>query len=290
MLNKFKAKIRGALIRMVQQAVDENKSGPELKAAMSRLHFYYRDKARENKLPPLDEAGLRVFSQFEEDGYLLYLFAVLGTRNKTFVDIGASDGIKSNCTNLAVNFGWHGLFIDGDPESIERGRQYYQNHPDTWAHPPTFVQAMIQRENINQIIEAAGFKGDIDFLSIDIDGNDYWVWDALTAVSPAVVMIETHVEFGMNSIVVPYDKDYVYPGKHPQYHGASPVAMAKLAKKKGYRLVGANRYGFNTIYVKNGLADGLIPEVSVESILEHPRNIERFKLFEPIKDWDYEPV
>ncbi|MEM3580577.1 MAG: hypothetical protein QXQ64_04850 [Candidatus Bathyarchaeia archaeon] len=91
----------------------------------------------------------------------------------------------------------------------------------------------------------------------------------------------------MNPIVVPYDKDYVCPGKHPDYHGASPVAMEKLAKKKGYRLIGANRYGFNTIYMKNGIGEDIFPAVSVESILQHPRNAERQKLFEPIKDWEY---
>ncbi|MEM3443286.1 MAG: hypothetical protein QXP04_00160 [Candidatus Nanoarchaeia archaeon] len=106
-------------------------------------------------------------------------------------------------------------------------------------------------------------------------------------MEPRVVIIETHIEFGMNPIVVPYDKDYVCPGKHPDYHGASPVAMEKLAKKKGYRLIGANRYGFNTIYMKNGIGEDIFPAVSVESILQHPRNAERQKLFEPIKDWEY---
>jgi hypothetical protein len=100
-------------------------------------------------------------------------------------------------------------------------------------------------------------------------------------------MIETHSEFGMENIVVPYDPNYFYPGKHPDYHGASPIAMTYLAKKKGYRLVGANDLGFNLIFVKNGLADNLIPEVPVHSILQHPSAKEDFKKFDAIKDWDY---
>lgn len=124
-------------------------------------------------------------------------------------------------------------------------------------------------------------------LSIDIDGNDFLIWDALTVIEPRVVIIETHIEFGMASIVVPYDKDYSFPGKHPDYHGASPVAMEKLARKKGSRLVGANSYGFNTIYVKNDIGEDVLPTVTVESILTHPRNTKRQNLFEPIKDWDY---
>jgi len=63
--------------------------------------------------------------------------------------------------------------------------------------------------------------------------------------------------------------------------------MEKLARRNGWRLVGANRYGFNTIYVREGLAP-MIPSVSVESVLSHPRNTERALLFEPIKDWKYE--
>lgn len=127
-------------------------------------------------------------------------------------------------------------------------------------------------------------------LSIDIDGNDYWIWDALEVVTPRVVIIETHVEFALRSIVVPYGPDYVYPGRHPDYNGASPVAIVKLAEKKGYRLVGANRFGFNTIYVKQEEGQGLIPTMSVEEILRRPRNQEPFKLFEPIKDWPYQQV
>jgi hypothetical protein len=149
------------------------------------------------------------------------------------------------------------------------------------------VYSKVNRENINGLITSQGYSGEIALLSIDIDGNDYWVWDAVTAVDPRVVIIETHNEFGYENIVVPYDPDYMYPGKHPVYHGASPVAMVNLARRKGYRLVGANELGFNFIFVKNGLADELIPEVPVASVLQHPSVIEGFKLFEPIKDWEY---
>jgi hypothetical protein len=124
-------------------------------------------------------------------------------------------------------------------------------------------------------------------LSIDIDGNDYWIWDAIKVIEARVVIIETHNEFGLKNIVVPYDADYSYPGKHPVYHGASPVAMNKLANKKGYRLVGANELGFNFIFVKNGFADAQLPDVSVESVLKHPSVEEGYKTFEPVKDWKY---
>ncbi len=290
----LKEKIRNWLRFELEQEFDKHADArrwsPSTQIAQRNLIATWKQCLAGGTVLPLTDVGFRVYSQFEEDGILLYILTLIGSPNRVFVDLGSADGINSNCANLAINHGWSGLFIDGDNNNIERGRNYYASHRHTWAHPPKFVCSMICRENINSVIRDSGVSGDIDLLSIDIDGNDYWVWDAIECVTPRVVIVETHVEFGMKSIVVPYDKDYVYPGKHPQYHGASPVAMAKLARSKGYRLVGANHYGFNTIYVRNGVAEEIFPEVSVESILRHPRNRERFELFDEIKDWEYVTV
>jgi len=287
MINKLKSGLKNLLKKYFYIVKMKDRFSPAVQIGQRRMFLYYQECARNKQLPRLEDTGFRVFSQFEEDGLLLYLFAVLGTTNNTFIDIGSDDGLNSNCANLAMNFGWNGLFIDGNKTSIKRGARFYKKYPHPWGPKPTFVHAMVQRENINELIGAAGFQGSVDLLSIDIDGNDFWIWDAIEVVDPNVVIIETHVEFGMHNIVVPYDKDYVFPGKHPVYHGASPVAMNKLANKKGYRLVGANKLGFNMIYVKNGLGDKLIPEVSVESVLTHPSTQESFALFDEIKDWEY---
>jgi len=287
---RLKKRARDGLRRLVATEIYEAVTfSPSLKAAQMQLFMHYQTMVKQAvPLPSVFDTGFRVLSQFDEDGILLFLFAVLGTKSKTFVDIGSGDGITgSNCANLAINFGWHGLFIDGNESSIARGREFYGKHPDTFLYLPRFVCAMVKRENVNRVIRDAGFEGEVDLLSIDIDGNDYWGWDALECIQPRVVMIETHVEFGYRNIIVPYDPEYVYPGRHPDYHGASPVAMVNLARRKGYRLVGANRFGFNTIYVKNEEGADLIPTVSVEAILRHRRNQERFVLFEAIKDWPY---
>src|SRR5215831_13625637 len=252
----------------------DSRTAPATKIGQLQLWHHYRAQIEAGRASKLSDAGFRCFSQFEEDGLILFIMAALGIQEGVFLDLGSADGINSNCANLALNFGWRGTFIDGNESNIAKGRAFYESHPDTWAYPPVFICAMINRENINQLLTEASVPSEIDFMSIDIDGNDYWVWDALSATSPKVVRIETHIEFGMNNIVVPYHKDYVYPGRHPDYHGASPVAMEKLARRKSYRLVGANRYGFNTIYVRDGVAP-MIPSVSVESILSHPRNNER---------------
>ena len=280
--------IRDETTRAVNHFVDVAlKSSAQIQIQQKQLFACYQDLANTEPFINVRDLGFRVFSQFDEDGILLYIFSVIGMKCKTFVDIGSSDGINSNCANFAINFGWDGLFIDGSEYSLEKGRKFYNDHPNTWIYPPKFISAMVKRDNINDIIKEAGFEGDIDLLSIDIDGNDYWVWDALEIVQPRVVIIETHVEFGKKSIVVPYDPDYCYPGKHEHYHGASPSAMIKLAKKKGYRLVATNQYGFNTIYVKKQLGKKQLPTIGVDEVLKHPRNIERQKLFKEVKDYKY---
>lgn len=130
------------------------------------LELQARARASEHPLPRFCDSGFRVFSQFEEDGYLLYLSAVLELEPKTFLDIGAADGINSNCANLALNLGWHGLFIDGDPNKVARGEAFYASHPDTSLYPPVFKQALVTAENINELVSDAGFSGNIGICSI----------------------------------------------------------------------------------------------------------------------------
>jgi hypothetical protein len=264
-----------------------NRFTPSVQIGQRQLYLHYQALSKKDELPAISETGFRVYSQFEEDGKLLFIFSIIGMENKTFVEIGSDDGVNSNSANLYFNFGWHGLFIDGNPKSIQRGKNFFNKYPHPWFYKPKFICAKVTRENINELIEESGYTGEIGLLSIDIDGNDYWIWDAIKVIDPKVVIIETHNEFGLNNIVVPYDPHYSYPGKHPVYHGASPVAMNKLANKKGYRLVGANELGFNFIFVKNGIADIKLPEVTVESVLKHPSIEEDYKKFEPIKDWEY---
>ena len=264
-----------------------NRFNPSVQISQRQLFLHYQELAKKNKLPALSDTGFRVFSQFEEDGKLLFIFSVIGMENKIFVEFGSDDGVNSNSANLYFNFGWHGLFIDANARSIKRGKKFFSKYPHNFFYQPKFICSKVSRENINQLIGGAGFRGEIGLLSIDIDGNDYWIWDAIDVISPKVVVIETHNEFGLNNIVVPYDPNYFYPGKHKLYHGASPVAMTKLANRKGYRLVGANELGFNFIFIKNGIADVLIPEVSVESLLKHPSVQEGYEKFEEIKDWEF---
>ncbi len=242
-----------------------NRFHPSVQIAQRHLCLYYQDCLKRNRIPDIRDTGFQVFSRFEEDGLLLFIFSIIGMGSKKFIEIGSDDGRNSNAANLVFNFNWHGLFIDSNHLSIKRGLKFYNKYPHLNSFKPQFLCSRVTRENVNELISEAGYSGEIELLSIDIDGNDYWIWDALQTVDP----------------------QYTFPGKHPVYHGASPVAMTKLARRKGYRLVGANELGFNFIYIKNSIADTFIPEVSVESLLQHPSIIEGYKLFEEIKDWEY---
>lgn len=248
-----------------------------------QLFQFYKDKIKSGETIDFNTTGFKVFSQFEEDGKLLYIFSIIGMGNKQFVDIGSDDGINSNCANFAINFGWHGLFIDADKTALSIGEKFYSKYPNPWTLKPKFKQAVITTQNINQIISEENFKGEIELLSIDIDSNDYWIWKVLKTIEPKVVIIESQVAFGNRSIVVPYQHSSSKNPNQDLYYGASTSALVKLGKEKGYRLVGSNSYGNNLFFVKNGIAEKELPEIDAESTLNNPYVAEKNKLFEKIK-------
>jgi hypothetical protein len=281
------ASTRSAVVKLAGRFVDRAVGGlerrlelarqtsPSTKAGLRGLYVHYRSLVGEpDRLPRYSETGLRVFSQFDEDGVVLFMLATVGVGHRRFVEIGAGDGVHaSNCANLAFNLGFHGLFVEHDEASIERGRAIYGAHGDTRLFPPVFAQSFVTRENILDLVTDAGFGGDIDLLSIDIDGNDYFIWEALEAVRPRLVVVETHTEHGTRDVVAPYRPDYDWRKADPSEPvGASPAAMTGLAQKLGYRLVGGNRFGFNTFYLRADLGQGLIPTIELDELLSHDRN------------------
>lgn len=267
-------------------------STPGCNAAQVALSLQYRSLlAQKLPLPKLADIGFRVYSQTDEDGIILFLFAVIGATKKLFIEIGTGNGTECNCANLAITFGWHGLFIDGDAKAVADGTGFYARHPDTRIFPPKFLSALVSRDNINDLINGAGFHGEIDLLSIDIDGMDYWVWEAIECVNPRVVVVEANGKFGMRSITVPYDANWAYDAvAHPHYHGASLPALTKLAHEKGYRLVGTNRFGYNAFYVRNDIAHDVLPAVTVESCRSHPTRENDQRLFDRISGLAYVEV
>jgi len=285
-------RVLGRLVRGIRLAVSPEDAGAGTQAVQRLLALQYRELlAKPSSRPSLADFGFRVFSQTDEDGILLFLFTAIGTTRKVFVEIGAGRGIECNGANLAIHQGWHGLFIDGDRRKAAWGAGFYSRHPDTRLFPPVFVSARVNRENVNALIRQAGFQGEIDLLSLDIDGMEYWIWEALDAVNPRAIVVEVNAKFGMRSLTVPYDADWVYDAKaHPHYNGASLPAMTKLAARKGYRLVGSNRFGFNAFYVRNDVAPDVLPAVPVESCRTHPVREQDEAIFERIRHLPFTTV
>jgi hypothetical protein len=221
-----------------------------------------------------------VFSHTDEDGILHYIFSLIGTTNKICLDVAFASPYGANTTNLIVNDGWNGILICGEEREVESAKRFFASHPDTVDYPPKVYQQWVTTENINETVE----KGlndlhlqeniKIDLFSLDIDGVDYWIWKVLEAVEPRVVVVEYLDLWAEKSVTVPYKPDFNRFDIHPDYFGASLPAFVKLAKEKGYRLVGCNRYGYNAFFIKNGTGEKILPEISIKECMKHPKVIE----------------
>ncbi len=240
------------------------------KGTQTLLQLAYQDLLRENKpLPRLDEVGFRAFSQFDEDGILLYLFTVLGVEHKTCVEICAGVGYECNTANLIINHAWDGLLVDGNAENARIARAFYASYPDTFWRPPTVLHTWVDAETINDRISENGFTGEIDLLSLDLDGVDFWIWKAINCVNPRVVVLEFNVCMPADvSVAVPYDRSFACSDLKPGYLNASLAAWVKLGREKGYRLVGVNRNAVNAFFVRDDLRPDLVPEVTAASCLD----------------------
>jgi hypothetical protein len=235
----------------------------------------YRQQFQQGLAPyRLQDVGFSAHSQHEEDGILLYIFALVGTTDKRCVELCAGTGIECNTANLIVNHKWSGLLVDGDERNVATGRDFYAQHHNTRVWPPKFVREWVTRGNVNRIISGNGFSGDIDLLSIDVDGVDYWLWEAIDSISPRVLVTEINHLWGPErAVTVPYRDDFVggFTEHGSDYAGASLAAFVKLGRKKGYRLVGTNAFATNAFFVRNDIRCDWLPEVDPATCFGHPR-------------------
>lgn len=201
---------------------------------------------------PLAQAEFRVHSQFGDDGVLQYLFSRIPTV-PTFIEFGVEDYTEANTRFLLTHDNWRGLILDGRPdlEALVRAQGL------AFLRDLEIRSAFITVENINDLIQGAGFSGEIGLLSIDIDGNDYWVWQAITCVNPQVVVVEYNAVFGPErAVTIPYTPDFTRQAAHHSwlYFGASLPALCRLADAKGYAFVGCTSAGNNAYFVRRDLA------------------------------------
>jgi hypothetical protein len=188
----------------------------------------------------------RISSQNQEDGLTLALLGEAGVTRRRFVEIGS--GLSGgNSGFLARECGWSGLMVDGhEAHMIQVGRRF-----------PTVksVAAWVTRDNINDLITSHGCAGEVDLFSLDLDGCDYWIWEAMNACSPRVVILEYNSMFGAErAVTIPYDPKFDRHRHHIAYYGASLAALTRLSARKGYRLVAVEPTGVNAFFLRNDLA------------------------------------
>lgn len=215
-------------------------------AIQAVLRERYLDPERLPYPEKLTAQRFRVSSQNQEDGLTLALVGEVGETNRRFVEIGS--GLSGgNSGFLARECGWSGLMIDGHAAHMAQvGRRFPM---------VTAVAAWVTRENIDELITAHGFAGDIDLFSLDLDGNDYWIWEAMTACAPRIVILEYNSMFGPDrAVTVPYDPQFDRHRHHTMYYGASLTALARLSARKGFRLVAVEPTGVNAFFLRHDLA------------------------------------
>jgi hypothetical protein len=198
----------------------------------------------------LREVEFRVFSQFGDDGIVQWLTHHVPCPEPTFIEFGVENYRESTTRFLLMNDDWAGLVLDGSAANVAeiRAAEYF------WRHELTAKAAFVDRTNVNPLLQAAGFGPEIGLLHIDVDGNDYWIWEAIEAVRPVIAVLEYNSVFGSErAISVPYDPAFVRTRAHPSglYFGASLAALDHLARRKGYSLVGSNSAGNNAYFVRD---------------------------------------
>jgi hypothetical protein len=202
----------------------------------------YADKKR------LEAHGFKVYSQCDEDGIIQEIFRRIDPGPRTFVEFGVEEGLECNTLKLLLE-GWSGLWIEADPSYVRRINAKFG---DVIGEGRLRVrEAFIDRDNIDGLI-AERFTDEIGLLSIDIDGNDIHILDAINVVRPRVIVIEYNGKFPPPMNLVPrYDPGHRWNGC--DYNGSSLEAIVRVADRKGYKLVGCNIAGVNAFLVRDDL-------------------------------------
>jgi hypothetical protein len=202
----------------------------------------------------------KIYSQNGEDGILLEVFQRIGTRHRFFVEFGVQSGAECNCAYLARELGWGGLFLECDGADFEKLQERYRDRPSVRC-----ARAMVTSKNIEALLEEHRVLEDFDLLSIDIDGNDYWVWQAVRRWRPRVVVIEFNPFHLPPKRWVMKEAD-AYRWDRSTYFGASLASLTALAHQKGYELVATDSHGVNAFFV---LKECMTPGLFLDPLLHY---------------------
>ena len=225
-------------------------------------------RASSSKFTNLWDAEVKVFSQWGEDGILDFICETLKISKPKFVEIGAGNFHECNSRFLAESRNASVVAIDARTDLVTEVKKmtvFWKTH----IFP---ICEIVTPDNINDLLVFARDKmAGIDILSLDIDGNDYWVLDAAKLDKISVVVVEYNSLFGYSAEVsVPRDDLFNRKEKHFSclYYGASLSAFIYSLSLKGFTFLGSNRACNNAFFVKN-------EKINAFSI-EIPTNLELF--------------
>ena len=244
-----------SLLKKLRQLDDVSARVRSIQEALGRVEARQLSDA---PISNLSQSEFGVFSEWGEDGIIQRLIHEVPIDRRIFVEFGVQDYQESNTRFLLVRDNWAGMVIDGDQGNIDRIR-----HDEIfWRYNLKAECAFVKRDNINELLKNNGVVGDIGLLSIDIDGNDYWVWEAIEVVRPRIVVVEYNARFGVDrAVTIPYDAEFSRVRAHYSmvYYGASLAALVSLGVRKGYDFVGANSAGNNAFFVRQDLRPSFLP-------------------------------
>lgn len=219
-------------------------------------------KNKYHSIVNLRDAEFKVFSQWGDDGIIQFIISKIDDLNKFFVEFGVENYKESNTRFLLMNNNWSGMVMDSNPGNID----FIRKDSIYWKYQLHAKTAFVTAENINDLLVQENIRGGIGLLHIDIDGNDYWIWQALDVVTPTIIIVEYNSIFGrQRSITIPYNPKFNRFEAHFSglYFGASLRAFNDLAHKKGYFFLGCNSAGNNAYFVLNAYRNSF-KEVSLE--------------------------
>ncbi len=196
--------------------------------------------------------GAKAYSQNDEDGILAEIFRRIGASSRTFIEIGAGSGLENNTAALLLQ-GWRGLWVEGSDSNASRARRNLATYISSGQL--RIEQTLVTRDNADALLAKSAPDAESDLLSIDVDGSDYHVWQAVQSISPRVVVVEYNASwFPPMSLAVAYQEQFQW--KENTYYGASLKALELLAERKGYHLVGCCFAGVNAFFVRADLCGG----------------------------------
>lgn len=208
---------------------------------------------RLKEIDTLADVEFQVYSQFGEDGIIEWLVDNLELQNKTFVEFGVENYLEANTRFLLLNRNWTGLVFDGNPMHME----FLRSSATYWRNDVQAQAAFITVENIKELIQRNRFFGPLGILSIDLDGNDYWILKELEGLHPDILILECNPVFGdRHAVTVPYDAQFERFSSHHSglLFGASIAALRELAESRGYEFLGTCSNGLNAFFVCSDLA------------------------------------